>query len=262
MQSKSRKMTNRELSNLILIVLISIAFSLFAMSVHFFHKMFEYFYPYMKMPIVEFIFGITFFWLTCFIWITYRYWKKAEENLKELRTLSPRDQLTSLYDRRGFLVLAEHYMKIAKQQKKEIMFLYMDIKGLKWINDNFGHFGGDQLLNDTAHLLRETFRETDILARIGGDEFVALLFGVSQDIAEEPLKRFRRHIEEFNVQKTYTYKLEITTGIVFYDYKCPLSVEELLQKADRLIYEEKRKESESFSKAQYNLEEPLVVGSY
>jgi diguanylate cyclase (GGDEF)-like protein len=221
--------------------------------------MFEYFYPYMKLPVVEFIFGITFFYLTCFIWMTYHYWKKAEVTLKKMIDLSPRDQLTSLYDRKGFFALAERWMKIADQEKKAIMFLYLDINGLKSINDTFGHFGGDQVLVDTAHILKETFRESDILARIGGDEFIALLFGVSQDIAKEPAKRLQRRIEEFNLKRTRTYKLELSTGIVFYDYRYPLSVEELLQQAGRLVYEEKRKEFRKIPKVPCNTEDTLAV---
>jgi len=235
------KMGKRELNNLVLIVLISITFSIFSLSIHFFHKMFEYLYPYMKLSIVEFIFSITFFWLICLIWITYRYWRRAENNLKKLRDPSFRDQLTHLYNRRGFLLLAEYQVNMAKQEKKEIMLLYMDVNNMKWINDTFGHLGGDQALIDTANILKETFRESDILARVGGDEFVALLFAVSQDIPEVLFKRLQKHIDDFNTK--VTCKLKLSTNIAFYDYRFPLSIEELLQQADRLMSEEKRSNS-------------------
>jgi diguanylate cyclase (GGDEF)-like protein len=228
----------RELNNLVLIVLISITFSIFSLSIHFFHKMFEYFYPYMKLSIVEFIFSITFSWLTCLIWIAYRYWRRAEINLKKLRDPSFRDQLTNLYNRQGFLFLAEYQVNMAKQEEKEIMLLYMDVNSMKWINDTFGHLGGDQALIDTANILKKTFRGSDIIARVGGDEFVALLSGVSQDMAEVPVKRLQKNIDDFNTK--VTCKLKLSTNIAFYDYRCPLSIGELLQQADRLMYEEKR----------------------
>jgi diguanylate cyclase (GGDEF)-like protein len=249
------KMSNRELTNLILIVLISIFFSIFSVSIHFIHKIFVYFYPYTKLPVVEFIFSVISFWLTCLIWTTYRYWRKAEENQEKLRDPSLRDQLTNLYNRQGFFTLAEHQVRMAKQMKKEIMLLYMDVNCLKWINDTFGHLSGDQALIDTANILEGTFRESDIIARIGGDEFVALLFGVSQDNAGVLTKRLEKHIEDFNVKGTHIYKMELSTSMVFYDYRCHLSIEELLQQADGLMYGEKQKKSERLPEMQFDMEE-------
>lgn len=261
MSSSIRSLTKRELSHLVLFILISIAFSFFSISIHIFQKMFDLFYPYMKISIVEFIFSITFFWLTNFIWITYRCWKKADSTLRELWLLSPRDRFTKLYDRRGFIAIAEHYMKIAKQGKNEMIFIYLDINGLESINNTFGTYGGDQILLDTANLLKETFRESDIIARIGGDRFAVLLYGISKDMVNEPLKRLQRKIEDFNSQKTRTYKLDFHWEVIFYNYKCDFSVEELLQQMENALNEKKSRKSEKLSSLLYKSSETLLVAS-
>jgi diguanylate cyclase (GGDEF)-like protein len=252
---KTMKMSNREFPNLVLTVLISISFSIFSVSIHLFHKMFEYFYPYTRLPVLELLFSVIFFWLACLIWTTYRSWKKAEVKQEKLRDLSLRDELTKLYNRRGFFTLAEQQVKIAKRLNNEISLLYMDINGLKWINDSFGHRKGDQALIDAANILKGTFRESDIIARIGGDEFVTFLFGASQEAAEVPVKRLQENIAEFNAQRNRKYKLQLSTGIVSYDYKHPLSIDELLEQADRLMYKEKREKSERLPEVQCVMEE-------
>jgi diguanylate cyclase (GGDEF)-like protein len=249
------KMGSRELAHLVITVLISIAFSIFSMSTHFIQKMFDYFYPYTSLPVVEFIFSVIFFWLAFLIWITYRSWKKAEVKQEKLRDLSLRDELTKLYNRRGFFTLAEYQVKIAKRMNNEIMLLYIDVNDLKWINDTFGHREGDRTLIDAANILKGTFRESDIIARIGGDEFAAFLFGASQEASEVPAKRLQKHIDDFNAQRNRKYTLKLSTGIVSYDYKHPFSIDELLGQADRLMYEEKRKKSERLPEVQCVMEE-------
>ena len=93
--------------------------------------------------------------------------KRMEE---ELRSLSLHDELTGLYNRRGFITLAEQQCKIADRMKREMMMIYIDLVKMKYINDTFSHQEGDRALIDTANILRNTFRPADIIARIGGDE--------------------------------------------------------------------------------------------
>lgn len=93
---------------------------------------------------------------------------------ERLHTISLHDDLTGLYNRRGFFTLAEHLLKLAKRQQEGLFMLYADLDDLKKINDTLGHQKGDWALIDTANLLKETFRESDIIARIGGDEFVVM----------------------------------------------------------------------------------------
>ncbi len=97
------------------------------------------------------------------------------QRAEEAYVLSLVDELTGLYNRRGFFSLAEHQFKLTKRNHKSMVLFFGDLDELKTINDTLGHFEGDQALIDTANLLRKTFRETDIMARIGGDEFVVLI---------------------------------------------------------------------------------------
>jgi len=92
--------------------------------------------------------------------------KKAEE---ELLALSITDPLTGLYNRRGFLTFAQQQLKMAERTMKGLTILFADLDGMKWINDNLGHLEGDKALIETAQVLREIFRESDIIGRIGGD---------------------------------------------------------------------------------------------
>ncbi|MGZ3568836.1 MAG: diguanylate cyclase, partial [Thermodesulfobacteriota bacterium] len=100
---------------------------------------------------------------------------RDHEGEKVLLTLSLTDELTDLYNRRRFFVLAEQYLKLAIRSKKRLLLFYLDMDDLKSINDRFGHNDGDQALIALGSILKKTFRESDIIARIGGDEFVVLL---------------------------------------------------------------------------------------
>ena len=104
--------------------------------------------------------------------------KKMEQ---ELRELSLTDELTGLYNRRACLTLGEQLLKIANRDKKGIYVLYADVDNLKIINDEMGHQTGDQALSDVAAILKEKFRESDVIARIGGDEFVVIPIGITGD---------------------------------------------------------------------------------
>ena len=107
--------------------------------------------------------------------ITERKW--AEEKLRELSLI---DDLTGLYNRRGFLTLASQQLKIAHRLKQGLALFYLDLDRMKWINDTLGHREGDRALIDTASILRNTFRASDIVARIGGDEFIGLSIETSE----------------------------------------------------------------------------------
>jgi diguanylate cyclase (GGDEF)-like protein/PAS domain S-box-containing protein len=160
----------------------------------------------------------------------------------ELRTVSLTDELTGLYNRRGFLVLAEQHLKMANRDKKGIYMLYADLDGLKIINDKFGHREGDVMLNETAKILRESYRESDIIARIGGDEFVVIPIGIVGNDTAIIINRLQKKIDVYNsVNGHRGYKLEISAGLAYYDPQNPCSVDELLEKADSMMYEHKRR---------------------
>jgi diguanylate cyclase (GGDEF)-like protein len=164
---------------------------------------------------------------------------KGEE---ALLALSLTDELTGLYNRRRFFVLTEQYLKVAIRTKKRSLLLYIDMDDLKWINDHCGHNEGDQALIDLAGILKKSFRESDIIARIGGDEFVVLLESTVEN-DEILITRLYENIKGHNAKGSRGYKLSISVGVAQFDPENPISIDELLSKADALMYAEKRKRS-------------------
>ena len=165
--------------------------------------------------------------------------KLAEEALK---AMSLEDELTGLYNRRGFLTLASQELKIANRMKRGTFLLFNDLDDLKVINDTFGHLQGDQALIDTARILKETFRDPDILARIGGDEFVILTIEAAPEVGPElMLKRLQKNLDLFNEKTNRPYPLSMSMGVVRYDPEHPVSIDNLLIQADNQMYEEKQR---------------------
>ena len=163
---------------------------------------------------------------------------KLEE---KLRTASMTDELTGLLNRRGFLTFAQKQWGIADRNQRNFSVLYLDLDEMKKINDEFGHREGDQALIDISNVLKKTFRASDLIARIGGDEFTVLITGSRGSSIENTVAR---HIEDnlriHNEQTEKGYKLSVSMGIVHYDPQQPCSIEELLDRADALMYEHKQ----------------------
>ena len=163
--------------------------------------------------------------------------KQAENKLREI---SLTDELTGVYNRRGFFSLIEPFIRIAKRQEKRIFLLYADVDKLKHINDRFGHQEGDTALRECALILKETFRESDIIARIGGDEFAVISLEACQADMHGVLSRLRKNLEIFNAKKNSNYALSMSWGIAFCDPEKLCSLDDLLFQADKLMYEHKR----------------------
>lgn len=158
----------------------------------------------------------------------------------QLRALSLSDGLTGLLNRRGFMRMAQHQMKLANRTKSEMLLLYADFDHLKQINDALSHREGDRALIKVANILKETFRESDIIARIGGDEFVVLATEASGDNAETILRRLQQKLDAHNAKSDQRCKLSLSVGIAHYDPERPCSIEELLHRADTAMYEQKK----------------------
>jgi diguanylate cyclase (GGDEF)-like protein len=167
---------------------------------------------------------------------------ERERNQAEeaLRTLSLIDELTGLHNRRGFFALAEQQLKIANRMKKEMLLIFADLDHLKWINDTLGHHEGDLALIEAAGILKETFRTSDIIARIGGDEFVITTEAVETSV-NVLITRLLENLDSHNAKGDRRYKLSLSTGITRYEPENPCSIDELLRRADALMYEAKRK---------------------
>lgn len=166
--------------------------------------------------------------------------RKVRESEAEFRSLSLHDELTGLHNRRGFDFLAEQQFRIARRTQNAMILLFADVNGLKLINDNWGHKEGDRAVIDTANILRAHIRSADILARIGGDEFVALINDSSEALPRILAGRFEESLNKLNGEKTRQYTLSFSVGFARYDPASPCSAEELLDQADRNMYRSKK----------------------
>jgi len=169
-----------------------------------------------------------------------RYAIERHRLLAELQRMSFVDDLTGLRNRRGFFALAEQQVKLADRTKNGFLLPLADVDGLKSINDAFGHREGDLALIEMARVLKETFRESDIIARIGGDEFAVIAIEAGPDSAEIVRGRLSKNLEASNAGGSRRYTLSISLGIASYDPEHPCPIDELLARADARLYEQKR----------------------
>jgi two-component system cell cycle response regulator len=159
---------------------------------------------------------------------------------KNLQNLSLIDDLTGLYNRRGFLALAEQHLRMI-QRKGAALLIYMDLDDLKLINDTCGHLEGNRALIVTANVLRACFRQSDILARLGGDEFCVLMTDAGQDSAQQVRKRLQQRADFINALSSWNFRLSLSVGIADVPVVHQPSLDQLLRIADTHMYEEKRK---------------------
>jgi len=169
--------------------------------------------------------------------------KQMEEKLKYL---SITDELTGVYNRRGFFTVSEQQFKIAKRLEKNMVLFYLDLDDLKWINDNLGHKEGDNAIVAFVGILKNAFRESDIIGRLGGDEFAILALSTGFDKPQLIIKRLNNLIDKYNERDKKPYKLSFSVGFVRYNPHTNQSLEELISIADDLMYlEKKRKKMKS-----------------
>ncbi|HEX5703822.1 MAG TPA: diguanylate cyclase [Pyrinomonadaceae bacterium] len=157
-----------------------------------------------------------------------------------LQNLSLIDELTGLYNRRGFMAVTEQHLAAIRRNKQLPVILYADLDGLKTINDSLGHHEGDRALKRTADILKDTFRTSDIVARLGGDEFVVLAAIGQEEVADSLTERLQERFDVSNAQANRPYQLSISVGVVHFD-STDTSIEEVTARADRSMYENKRR---------------------
>ncbi|RMF90721.1 MAG: sensor domain-containing diguanylate cyclase [Nitrospinota bacterium] len=163
---------------------------------------------------------------------------------ERLRSLVLIDDLTGLYNRRGFLTLAEQQLKVAQRKKQGLVLVFTDLDDLKQINDTFGHQEGDRALVDVATILKATFRQSDIIARLGGDEFVVLALEAHASRTEALTTRLQKNIKKHNTHAQRPYTLSMSIGTVRYNPEFPCSIEDLLAQADAHMYARKQNKRE------------------
>lgn len=157
-----------------------------------------------------------------------------------LENLSLIDELTGLYNRRGFMAVTAQHLAAIRRHKKVPVILYADLDGLKKINDSLGHQAGDAAIIKTAELLKETFRTSDIVARLGGDEFVVLAAIGEDETTDSLTDRLQMAFDTCNSQSNLPYKLSISVGVMHFDIDED-SIEDVTARADRNMYEDKRR---------------------
>jgi diguanylate cyclase (GGDEF)-like protein len=165
---------------------------------------------------------------------------------RELRHLALTDELTCLYNRRGFFAAAVQQLKLASRKEQSLLLLYCDVDNLKKINDSYGHQEGDLALIRTADALEKAFRDSDTLARLGGDEFVVLASEASSQTQEVLLRRLEKNLKKSNANES-RYELSLSVGVARFDPKRAISLGELMEQADEAMYEQKRNHQKSCS---------------
>jgi len=169
-----------------------------------------------------------------------RHEKASKEQADLLRNLSLRDELTALYNRRGFLEHAQQALRTAARSKQPACLFYVDLNGMKRINDTQGHQMGDRAIAATARILSAVFRESDIVARLGGDEFAILAAACGLDQVAIVRRRLMAAIDELNQSRKEPFQLSVSVGESVYDPQAPCTLETLMESSDRAMYEEKR----------------------
>jgi len=157
-----------------------------------------------------------------------------------LQQLASADELTGLHNRRGFVTLAAQSIKLAQRSQKSFALVFVDLDGLKTINDELGHGDGDLAITDAAYVLSDSFRHCDVLGRLGGDEFAVLMSDANEESARIVRKRLADKITKLNAKGHRPYTLSFSVGMLVCNPDEEAPLETLLGRVDALMYEEKK----------------------
>jgi len=160
---------------------------------------------------------------------------------EKLKQMSLVDELTQLYNRRGFIELTKQQIKIAQRGNSVILLIYIDLDDMKSVNDNFGHKAGDLALIDASDILKATFRNSDIIGRIGGDEFAVLAVQGSGGNISTINKRLQEKVDLHNNAQNRSYNISMSIGIARYYPKSDFTIDDLISQADEQMYLQKRR---------------------
>ena len=165
---------------------------------------------------------------------------ELEKTNDHLRSMSLTDGLTGLNNRRGFMILATGLLKFARRVGYPLCLLYIDLDSLKYINDAFGHAGGDAAITHFARILTETFRDSDVIGRLGGDEFVVLIIDATESDLADMQARLQSNVDTYNLQSAPDYALSFSLGVIRADQNSTFTMEALLSQADVAMYKHKK----------------------
>ena len=165
--------------------------------------------------------------------------KLLQQNNLELNTASRTDELTQVYNRRGFLYLAQQSINLSLELGNDGLVIFGDMDGLKYINDNFGHDSGDFAIRSLAEILTKVFRQNDIIGRLGGDEFAIVAVGMERSEIDKKISEIQKLCDEWKDSNNSPYQLSISLGAVEFSKKNYL-IQDLLSIADEIQYIEKK----------------------
>ncbi len=166
-----------------------------------------------------------------------RYAVEHDRMRQRIRELATVDELTGLLNVRGFTPLAEHHLRLARRTGQPVTLLFVDLDNMNAVNEAFGRAEGSRLLVDTATVLRQAVRESDVLARTGGDEFSILLTGSDPAAAATVLTRLVEAIATHNARSGRPYQLSLSVGAETYDPERPCTLDELIRRASQRMRE-------------------------
>ncbi|PWB70507.1 MAG: hypothetical protein C3F07_16880 [Anaerolineales bacterium] len=165
---------------------------------------------------------------------------ELEKANERLRNLSLTDDLTGLNNRRGFMIMSNGLLKFARRAGHPLCLLYIDMDCLKQVNDAYGHAEGDIALTHFAHILTETFRDSDVIARMGGDEFAVLTIDATESNITGIQARLQSNVDAHNLITVRGYGLSFSLGVIRVDLNSTFTVEALLAQADAAMYTHKQ----------------------
>ena len=164
---------------------------------------------------------------------------ELEKANDHLRNLSLTDALTGLNNRRGFMILATGLLKFARRVSYSVCLLYIDLDSLKYINDTFGHSAGDAAIVQFSRILTDTFRDSDVIGRMGGDEFVIMIADASESDLTSVQARLQSNVDLYNLKAAHGQAFSFSLGIIRVEPQSTITMEELLAQADVAMYKHK-----------------------
>ena len=194
-----------------------------------------------------------------------RYAQERHRLLAALQSLALTDTLTGLYNRRGFVTIAEEQLKLARRAGYGLSLAFVDLDGMKRINDELGHEFGDQALVATAQILRDTFRASDVIARLGGDEFIVLAIAAGTGFAGRIRKQLQQSLADYN-RSPGAVPLSFSVGFSHFSPGTRVEgedIEQLIVEADKQMYVEKQQSraSRTFQEKEKEKERQQAVTS-
>jgi len=162
-----------------------------------------------------------------------------EQEIKSIQ-LATLDELTSISNRRGFMTLVDHSLKVCRRNKIPISIVLFDLNKFKTINDTYGHHEGDFVLVSFAQILLESFRDCDVVARLGGDEFVVMLLDSDEGRVGAVLERFRNAAANASKKLGKPYQIEYSMGVAHFPHDTDEAIENMIQEADKAMYADKK----------------------